>query len=173
MLQQLVSFFAEHDSLTQFYADHLRSSLFSGFMTLAGFLFTVKSFLIARLQQDVYGDPDYQDWIEDIGKKHTPSLTVYGSLKRLGRFLFLALCLSFATAVAQFTFGLVGQRWATWIALGMAIAAAIVFVRTLFVVRGAVKAWVDFLEQKLEKGRQKRLKERALVADQNATAPSP
>ncbi len=170
MLCQLASFLSEHDALTEFYATNLRPSLFSGFMTLAGFLFTVKSFLIARLNQDVYSDPDYQDWIEDTGKRYNPSLTVYGSLKRLGRVLFVTLCLAFTTAIAQFTVGLSGQRWGTWLAMGLAMTTVLVFGWTLFIVRGAIQAWVVYLEDKMAKRRAKDKADAAAANAKDATA---
>jgi len=161
MLERIVSYLAEHDAITTFYVENLRSSLFSGFITLAGFLFTVKSFLITRLQQDVYGDPDYQDWIVDVGQKYSSTLTVYGSLKRLGRFLFATLCVSFVAAVCQLTIGLLGQRWATWLALTLAATAAVMFAATLFIVRSSIRAWVEYLEQKADKRQRERREARA------------
>jgi hypothetical protein len=59
-LAGLLSALAAKDGLTTFYIQNLRASLFSGFLTLAGFLFTIKTFLIIRLNQDIYGDKEYQ-----------------------------------------------------------------------------------------------------------------
>jgi hypothetical protein len=60
--------------------------------------------------------------------------------------LFFSLCATFAASIAQLTFGLTGQRWGTWIALLCAMIATAMFGFTLFVVRNAIKGWVDFVE---------------------------
>lgn len=147
-MDDLLTYLADRDEFTVFYADKLRGSLFSAFLTLSGFLFSVKTFLIVRLDADVYSQEDYQDWVLKVGRKYNPDITVYGSLRRLGRLLFWGVCLSFAASIAQLTVGLCERRWSTWVAIGTAIVASSVFVPTLFIVRGVVRSWVSFREEK-------------------------
>ncbi len=151
-----VHWLCEHDSLTCFYAQSLRASLFTGFLTLSGFLFTVKTFLIVRLQQDVYADEDYQKWVLDVAHRLNQDITVYGSLRRLGRWLFYCVCATSLASLFQMTVGLAEMRWSTWLALGAAAIAGAMFARTLFIVRASIRGWVDYLEDKAEKAAKKR-----------------
>jgi transposase len=91
-----------------------------------------------------------------LPRKPVTSTGCYGSLRRLGRFLFLTLCVSFVAAVAQLTLGLIEQRWAIWIAMGLAIAAGALFVLTLFIVRSTMRGWVAYLEEKADKRQRER-----------------
>jgi hypothetical protein len=151
MLDAIMPYLLEHDTLSAFYAANLRASLFAGFLTLSGFLFAVKTFVVVRLQQDVYADEDYQDWILGVARKYNKSITVYGSLRRLGRWLFGSLCAAFAASVAQLTVGLVEQRWSTWLSLGLAAVAATLFLITMLIIRSVIRGWVDYLEDRANK----------------------
>jgi hypothetical protein len=167
MLDKALSYLTENDSLSIFYALSLRASLFTGFLTLSGFLFTVKTFLIVRMQQDVYGDEDYQDWVR-VAQKYNASITTYGPLRRLGRWLFISVCASFLASLAQLTIGIFEQRWSTWLALGAAAFAAAIFFVTLLIIRSAIRGWIGYLEEKADKRQLKRKAELAGAPNPNA-----
>lgn len=156
-MSEWIQYFAARDPLTDLYVDKMRTILFSGFLTLSGFMFTVKTFLIVRLQQDVYGDERYQNWVLKVARKYNKSITVYGSLRRLGKLLFWSVCCSFGAALSQVTLGFVEKRWSTWIVLAVTVAAGVLFLFTLIVVRGVVRKWIDFQESKCDERLRKEL----------------
>ncbi len=95
----------------QFYAMNLRGSLFSGFLTLTGFLFAVKTFLIINMKKELYDTPTYQErYVAHL--ETNPNLKIYGPLRRLSRWLLCAVIASLITAVSQLSIGLI-PHWAT------------------------------------------------------------
>src|SRR4051794_31887384 len=92
------------DAFQQFYATNLRGSLFSGFLTLTGFLFTVKTFLVINMKKELYDTQAYRDRHEAYLSTN-PDLKLYAPLRRLSRWLLAAVVSSLVTAVSQLTVG--------------------------------------------------------------------
>jgi hypothetical protein len=94
--------------------ESMRSSLFTGFFTLSGFLLTAKTFVILNMKKEVYGTDmflkamkqkylDLQEWPLP---KPEEKLTVYKPLRDIGDQLAANVALTLLTAVCQFTIGL-------------------------------------------------------------------
>jgi hypothetical protein len=47
--------------LVRFYGENIRGSLFTGFLTLGGFLLSLKTFIIVKMKENVYDDERYID----------------------------------------------------------------------------------------------------------------
>jgi hypothetical protein len=133
------------DWFYQFYASNLRASLFSGFLTLTGFLFAVKTFFILNLKKELYDRDGYLRRIRD-GRALNPKLTVFGPLKRLSRFLLCAVGLSLIASVSQMTLGLAPFWWAAVICLVAATAAVVALTSVLCLVSANLKDWFQFME---------------------------
>lgn len=138
------------DQFITFYADNLRGSMFSAFMTLSGFLFTMHAFLLVTLYRDIYSKREYQDFVVNQGRKYNPKLKPNQPLRNVSRLLFATLVCTFATSTFQMTFGLIKHTWAVAICLFAAAATTCVFIVVLIVFRGIMKDWLDFIDKTAE-----------------------
>jgi hypothetical protein len=116
----------------EFYAANLRTGLFSGFLTLSGFLLAMKTLVVIQLRKELYDTKFYRGRVVKQ-REANASLSVYGPLRHFGRLLLAAVCLSLATAVSQFTLGLWRQSWAAAVCLGLAAATVVVLAIALAV----------------------------------------
>lgn len=137
--------------IVDFYAKNLRSSLFTGFMTLTGFLFTLHTFLLVTLHRDIYGKEAYQKWMLTTGRKYNPGLNPLRPLRNVSRLLFVMLCCSFISSVMQLSLGLVPHKWAVYTCLGMAVTTILLFALMLWVIRLVISDWLTFVEKEAEK----------------------
>lgn len=129
-----------------YYSGGLRGSLFGGFLSVGGFLFSVKGFVLVKLKEGVFDTDEYRRIVERH-RQLKPTVSHYGPLERLGKFLFAAVFLSFATAVLQFTVGLVEAGWA----LTVCLTAAGLSMCSLFGGLLAMKRFLDAWFAQLEK----------------------
>jgi hypothetical protein len=140
---------------SHFFADKLRGSLFSGFLTLTGFLFAVKTFVVINMKKELYDTESYRARVWPDAPRDTP--TVYGPLRRLSTFLLVAVMLSMTTAVSQLTIGLIEQIWATVICLALAVATIILLAVILYVIKCNLATWFALLEAEAKSKRQSEL----------------
>lgn len=138
-------FTPELGALTKFYGQHLRRSLFSGFLTVGGFLFSLKTFIIIKMKENVYSHERYKERVEEQ-KELNSNITYYGPLKRLSHLLFFSVLASFVTAILQFTVGLLECPIATLICVWSATFSISLLVSSLFVIKGNMDDWFTFLE---------------------------
>ncbi|MHC4880577.1 MAG: hypothetical protein ACYTGL_29350 [Planctomycetota bacterium] len=131
----------------QFFADNLRDSLFSGFLALAGFLFSAKTFIVIHMKEKLYDSSEYKNKFEKL-RRVNPALTKYGPLRRLSSFLFWSVLCSLITALLQLTVGLIEEEWAAWLCLSAAVVAILTLAASMILVSLNLRAWLAGLEQK-------------------------
>jgi len=134
-------------TFAQLYADKLRPSLFSGFLTTGGFLLALKVFILVRMDAEVYGTKEYKVRFDKAKKRgHTERL--YAPLRRLGSHLFLSIMSAFVTSFLQFTLGF----WPNDYAAIACVCAATFTMGTLFVclfaVRSNLAEWFALLDER-------------------------
>lgn len=130
MVDQILCFLsASWAQIIFLYDDKLRVGIFTGFLTLSGLLFTIRSFTITNIYRDLYGNPDYQQHLSDLNSElpERSRRTLTGSLRLLSRKLLITLLICFATSIFQVTFGLFvdskhGNIYANNIIAALAIA---------------------------------------------------
>jgi hypothetical protein len=98
------------------YATSMRSSLFTGFLTLSSFLLATKTLLVIQFRKDVYEYPEYLK----AHVRQRAGESVYASLEKLARLLNTNILLALATSAAQFTLGFVESAITTLVCLFMA-----------------------------------------------------
>src|SRR5690606_10849700 len=59
------------------------SSVFSGLLTLTGFMFTARTFITFKLNEVVYGKPEYQQRVEAYQADGAYTLKLYEPLREL------------------------------------------------------------------------------------------
>lgn len=136
--------------IIDFYSANIRSSLFSSFLTLSGFLFSLKTFIIVKMKEGVYDNEIYKDRVKDF-RKINPSISHYGPLKRLGHLLFFTILSSLVTSVFQLTIGLTKCWPLIYICIGSAIFSITMFVISLFYIKKNLDDWFEFLEENSRK----------------------
>ena len=92
-----------------FLLDKFRSSLqglFSGLLALTGFIFTARTFITFKLNEVVYGNPEYQKYVENLKKEGAYQKELYDPLRKLdnnlGTITFMCLAGLFLTLLLVF-----------------------------------------------------------------------
>jgi hypothetical protein len=142
------------DCFWKFYAENMRGSLFSGFLTLTGFLFAVKTFIVINMKKEMYDTEAYRARVWQR-RNFQSELTVYGPLRRLGRLLLFAVLLSVSTSVSQLTLGLIQAWWAAAICLTLAGATITLLVWILFLIRTNLNEWFGLIEEEAKRKRER------------------
>lgn len=146
---------APDDPFFTFYAQNLRSSLFSGFLTLGSFLVAVNTFVIVNLKKEVYDHPSYREYVYGI-RRTRPGSKFYGALNRLSALLFWTIVLAVFTSVSQLTIGVIFRtRWAAIVCLGSAAITIITLIVVLITIRLNLKEWFSFWEKQAKADEQK------------------
>lgn len=132
----------------EFYGRSLRGSLFAGFLTLGGFLLSLKTFIIVTMKKEVFESAAYkQEWEEQ--KKIDSSgklISLYEPLRYLSTILFVAIICCITTAVLQLTLGLAETTWGAVICLWAGLTSALFLIRCLLLIRLNLTRMFDFLE---------------------------
>jgi hypothetical protein len=139
----------DHECVVDLYRERLQTPLFTGFLTVGSFLLTLKTFILLKLKEELYGSAVYQERFERLRELNS-KLTRYGPLTRLGNMLIYAVLLAFCTAIAQLTIGFSK----TWIASAFCISLAVVTgCAVLFAwweIRYNLRSWFSILEGSCE-----------------------
>ena len=138
------------NTIIKFYGDNLRASFFGGFLTLGGFLFSLKTFIIIKMKENVYDHDLYKKRVKEQRKLNC-KISYYGPLKRLSHMLFVSVLFSIVTAVLQFTVGLLGNPIAVLICIWFACFSITLLVLSLFIIKNNLDQWFDFLEDSCNK----------------------
>ena len=127
-----------------FYERNLRGSLFSGLLTVGGFLLSVKTFIVIKLKESVYDHKTYIDRFKEL-KKLDSSVSRYGPLQRLSNFLFWSVLSSITAAISQLTLGLLNNYWFCLTAIWAAIFAVGVLLSSLLLMKSSLNDYFDFI----------------------------
>ena len=142
----LVYFDPGPKGLSDLYETKLQTPLFTGFLTIGGFLLTLKTFVLIKLKESLYGSDFYQSELED--KRHlNPNLSTYGPLSRLGHFLIFSVVGALITATSQLSIGFIHHRIAAAICITFAATTLLVVFKAWWEIRKNLAAWFDLLER--------------------------
>jgi hypothetical protein len=131
------------------YASGMRNSLFTGFLTLCGFLMSAKTFIVVNMKKEVYDRPRYRENFREQ-QALKPSMRLFGPLESLARLLTINVAFSLVTAASQFTIGLIPSIWAAGWCLGVAAVTMVFLGFSLFQIRKNLKMmfyWQDLESQ--------------------------
>lgn len=129
----------------ELYATGMRSSLFTGFLTLSGFLLAAKTFVVVNMKKEVYDNEKYQENFK-TQRRLDQTMRLYGPLESLARSLVLNVALCLGTAASQFTVGLIPSPFAAAVCLALAAAAIVFLAVSLVRIRRNLKMmfyWLD------------------------------
>lgn len=146
------------------YQNGMRPQLFTGFLTLCGFLMTAKTFIVTNMKKEVYEKKLYLLNF-DSQRRLERSLKVYEPLERLSKWLLVNVLASLVTPALQFTVGFIPH----WVAACVCLAAAIVTVAllglSLYHIRFNLKQMFHWLgleaEEKIKEALEEQAKKKA------------
>lgn len=132
-----------------FYIDKLREPLFSGLLTIGGFLFSLKTFIITIMKKEVYDTDEYNKRLEKL-KKFDNGVKKYDNLKNLSDMLFYIVFVSIVTASFQFTVGLIEHLVATLTCLFLALYNMYLLLKGAVSMKENLDFLYDFDDEKSE-----------------------
>ncbi|WP_076921207.1 hypothetical protein [Pseudoalteromonas sp. SK20] len=159
-----IYFNLDPDKIVKFYQVNIRGSLFAGFLTLGGFLLSLKTFIIVKLKENVYDHDEYEKRFKQQSKLNS-KLVFYAPLKNLSNFLFWTVVSCIGAAITQLTLGLFNSFYTALIAIFTAIFAVCALMYSLYLIKLCLNDWFEFLDiartvkQKKEEEEEKKKKE--------------
>lgn len=128
-----------------FFQTSLRQPLFAGLLTVSAFLFSLKTFIIVTMKQNVYGTPEYKaEWEEK--KKLNSELKRYTPLRNFALLLFFAVLVSLLAAISQFTVGLLDNPLAAIVSISFAVWSISMIFVSLVYLQVNLRSWFKFLD---------------------------
>jgi hypothetical protein len=119
------------NGIIDLYAQRLQSPMFTGFLTLSGFLLTLATFIIIRLKEGLYDSSLYRSRLKEL-RSINPGLSAYGPLKRLSILLATNVICAFTTSILQFSLGFVRSKLVVAFCLGVGFGTISLALVTFF-----------------------------------------
>jgi uncharacterized membrane protein (DUF485 family) len=140
--------------LYDFYSKKMQTPLFTGFLTLGGFLLSLKTFILIKLKEGLYDHKQYQELVKQK-QSLNPKYTHYGPLSRLSHFLVHSVLLALLTSFFQFSVGFVKSNIVAAIGMSLAVTTITVVLLAWWNIRENLNCWFEMLEkEKRETGNQ-------------------
>lgn len=137
-------------TVVKIYTEKIRASLFTGFLTLGGFLLSLKTFIIVKMKESVYDSSEYKEYFENR-KERNSSLSLYKPLQNLSHLLFWAILSAIITSILQFSIGFFENVLSTMICIYMAAFTIILLILSLFEIKKNLDSWFHITENKKTK----------------------
>jgi hypothetical protein len=150
------------NELVEFYGEKMRASLFAGFLTLGGFLLSLKTGIVIKIKENVYDSEKYLAKVEEA-QANGVETTVYGPLRRLSLVLSTAVYAALITSALQLTLGLFPKWWAASLCLSVAAFALALLLVAFKLIQVNLTKWFEFLDEKASEAQELR---RALKREQ-------
>ncbi|MCX7012496.1 MAG: hypothetical protein NTW86_08040 [Candidatus Sumerlaeota bacterium] len=147
------------DELWTLYDRSLRGSMFSGFLSVAGFLLALHTFIVVKMKEEVYENDAY---IEKLHNEYSKSAAFsrYAPLGNLSGLLFSSILWSVLAALGQLTIGLIESVYPFCALLTTVFTAIFVFIVALYYVRTNIHEWLDLMAENEHILYSKRMRER-------------
>ena len=136
------------EELYKIFQSDFRTNFFSASMTLTGFLFAVKTFIVIKMKEDIFSQDFYKKRVEKA-RKRSPKKDIprYKPLKNLSRFLFYSMSSSLISAILQLSVGLIDNSWASLVCI-IAFVASLIFIGiSMYLVKANFDVWFEELEK--------------------------
>jgi hypothetical protein len=132
--------------LYDFYSKKMQTPLFTGFLTLGGFLLSLKTFILIKLKEGLYDHKHYKEMVKEK-QLLNPKYTYYGPLSRLSHFLVHSVLLALLTSFFQFSLGFLKSNIIAAIGLSLAVTTIVVVLLAWWNIRQNLNCWFEMLEK--------------------------
>lgn len=134
----------EMSNLAHYHRDSLRGPLFSAFLSLGGFLLSLKTFIIVKVKEGLYDNRRYRKRMARmrsriLDEKRRPG--IFEPLDRLRRLLFISIVASLLAAIAQVTVGASTGPYTATICLAAAAFVVGVLFQVLLLINANLHDW--------------------------------
>ena len=141
-----------------FFTKNMRGSFFAGFLTIGGFMLSLKTFVLVKMKEGLYDSKPYKDRNERLQRfGHSESL--YTPLKRLSHLLFSSILAALLTSALQLTLGLVPRWWSAMVCAGFAGGTIVMLVFSLLQIKANLDEWFRSLDEAHEAERTEQRKQ--------------
>lgn len=89
------------------------SSIFTGLLTLTGFMFTARTFITFKLNDTVYSDTDYRAWVEKLQSENSDVGPLYQPLKTVDETVGSGCLRCLYALLTILSFSFFPKKWAT------------------------------------------------------------
>ncbi|MHC1744851.1 MAG: hypothetical protein AB9873_17735 [Syntrophobacteraceae bacterium] len=153
----LACFSLSNSSFYCFYAQKMQTPIFSGFLTIGGFLLSLKTFILIKLKEGLYDNQVYRERLMKLSHLNpNQKLSFYGPLSRLGQFLVYCVLGALLTSVFQFTIGFIRNDIAAAFCISFASGTLSLVILAWWELRGNLKEWFDILEEQAHREEQEK-----------------
>ena len=129
------------------YETKFQTPLFTGFLTIGGFLLTLKTFVLVQLKKELYESEYYKAQLNNK-RLANPNLSLYGPLNRLGSLLVFCVLAALTTAVLQFSVGFIHNKFAAAFCIGFAAGALALVFQAWYEIKQNLTNWFEYLDDK-------------------------
>jgi len=136
-----------NQNIIKFYGESLRGNLFSGFLALGGFIFSLKAFILVTMKQNVYDSEIYEEKWREFNKEANGE-AYFLPLRELNSVLYMTVLLSIFCAILNITIGLLPIIMVVYICIFSAFYATGYLVLSLWLIKGNLDTWFEYLGQK-------------------------
>jgi len=123
----------------------LQGSIFTGLLTVASFLLSLKAFILIRMRHDVLDTTTYQNHVKAITGGSLDNL--YLPLRNLSTLLIWTVASSLAGSASQLTLAFLWKPYGTYLAAGLASGAIFLVVACWLGLSKNVRAWIEAVER--------------------------
>jgi hypothetical protein len=122
----------------------LQGSLFTGFLTVASFLLSLKAFILLRMRQDVLDTKTYQEHVKAVAGSIAD---LYRPLKNLSDLLIWTVGASLLCSLSQLTISFIKPPYGSYACAGFAVGAFALVVACWHHLAANIRAWVEAVER--------------------------
>lgn len=126
--------------------DRIQGSLFTGFLTIGGFLLSLKTFLLLRLKQDIYDHKGYLERVERL-RSLDPKIKRYDPLLRLSQLLVFTVFCALCSSISHLTVGYVFRPLGPIFSISISFSTLGLVILNWLVLSRNIKMWMEFIEK--------------------------
>jgi hypothetical protein len=129
-----------------FYSASMRGSFFAGFLTIGGFMLSLKTFVLVKMKEGLYDSVAYRQMAEEmrgVGYRED----IYAPLRRLSDLLFFAILSALITSALQLTLGLWRAWWSAAVCGGFAGGTLLLLLFSLVQIKRNLNTWFESLDR--------------------------
>ncbi|MEZ9016345.1 hypothetical protein AB6E79_05470 [Vibrio lentus] len=123
--------------------------IFTSSLTLASFLFTMKSFVIQTVKDKIYDAPSYRNKVKQR-RDSGSNVEYYGGLKRLSFLLKWTILIALINSMFQLCLSPFNSVWLAIICLFTSVITGLLFFSVVWIVSENMRDLIEQAEQKAE-----------------------